>query len=81
MLEIKRGEQTDKVKKDKRLGSDNKGQCHGRLVDMITRGTYGMLIDVSGFSYMDKEMLRKLIVSLIQTGLKYAAVVWSLYKK
>ena len=48
---------------------------------MIIGGTYRLLINVRVvFNYMDEEMARELIVSLIQSRLEYTAVVWSPYK-
>ena len=33
------------------------------------------------FKYLDEEMINKLITSLIQPKLEYAAVIWSPHKK
>ena len=33
------------------------------------------------FKYLDEEMIKKLVISLIQPKLEYASVIWSPHKK
>ena len=50
----------------------------GKHINKITGATYRLLVNMRvAFHYMDVEMLRKLIVSMIRPRLEYAAVVWS----
>merc|ERR1712035_47130 len=47
-------------------------------INKITAETYNLLRNIrEAFNYMDEEMIRKLITSLIRPGLEYAALLWS----
>ena len=47
-------------------------------INKITAETYNLLRNIrAAFNYMDEEMTRKLITSLIRPRLEYAALVWS----
>ena len=47
-------------------------------VNKIVGATYNLLTNMRvAFDYMDEDMLRERIVSIIRPGLEYAAVVWS----
>ena len=51
-------------------------------ISKITGDTYQLLRNIRmAFIYLDEEMINKLITSLIQPKLKYAAVIWLPYKK
>ena len=51
-------------------------------ISKVVEGTYRLLTKIkTAFTYMDEEMLRKLIVSMIGPQLEYAALVWSQHKK
>ena len=51
-------------------------------ISRIIGGAYGLLTNMRvAFNYMDEEMLRELIVSMIRPRLEYAAVVWSPHLK
>ncbi len=44
----------------------------------ITGETYNLLWNIkTTFTYLDEEMVKKLITSIIRSRLEYAAVVWS----
>ena len=51
-----------------------------RHVDTDLHG-YIIIEIKTAFTYMDEEMLRKLIVSMIGPQLEYATLVWSPHKK
>ncbi len=47
-------------------------------INRITGETYNLLRNIkTAFTYLDEEMVKKLITSIIQPRLEYAAVVWS----
>ena len=47
-------------------------------MDKITDETYNLLRSIkAAFKYIDEEMIRKLITTLIRPRLEYAALVWS----
>lgn len=49
-----------------------------RHISKIFGTTYNMLTNIRvAFHYMDKEMMKKIITSMIRPQLEYAAVVWS----
>ena len=51
-------------------------------IDKITGDTYQLLRNITmAFKYLDEEMSKKLITSLIRPKLEYAAVIWSPHKK
>ena len=51
-------------------------------IDNIFRTTYNLLVNVKvAFHYMDREMMRKIITTLIRPKLEYAATVWSPHLK
>jgi len=51
-------------------------------INKIVRETYSLLKNIRvAFHYLDEEMVKKLIVSMIRPRLEYAAVVWSPHKK
>ena len=51
-------------------------------ISKVVGGTYRLITKIkTAFTYMDKEMLRKLIVSMITPQLEYATLVWSPHKK
>ena len=51
-------------------------------IDKIFGETYNLLRNIRlAFHYMDKEMMRKLITTMIRPRLEYAGVVWSPHKK
>ncbi len=53
-----------------------------RHISKITGETYNLLRRIrQTFAYMDEEMVRKMIVSLIRPRLEYTSVAWSPYKK
>ncbi len=44
----------------------------------ITGETYNLLRNIKkAFTYLDEEMVKKLVTSIIRPRLEYAAVVWS----
>ena len=50
-------------------------------INKIVRETYSLLKNIRvAFHYLDEEMVKKLIVSLIRPRLEYAAIVWSPHK-
>ena len=72
-----------KVSKEKDLGviiqANNQPGSH---VDKIFGETYNLLRNIGlAFHYMDKEMMKKLITTMIRPRLEYAGVVWSPHKK
>ena len=51
-------------------------------INKIVRETYSLLKNIRvAFHYLDEEMVKKLIVSMIRPRLEYAVVVWSPHKK
>ena len=51
-------------------------------INTIVGATYELLTNMRvAFNYMDEEMLRELIISIIRPRLEYAAVVWSPHLK
>ena len=51
-------------------------------IDKIFGDTYRMLRNIRvAFYFLDKEMMRKIIMTMIRPKLEYAAIVWSPYKK
>ena len=53
-----------------------------RHISEIFSSTYRMLTNIRvAFQYMDKDMMKKIIVTMIHPRLEYAAVVWSPHKK
>ncbi len=50
----------------------------GKHINRITGETYNLLrIIKAAFTYLDEEMVKKLITSMIRPRLEYAALVWS----
>ena len=72
-----------KVVKEKDLGVVMQENLHpDKHIDMIFGETYNLLRNIRvAFHYLDKEMMRKLICTMIRPRLEYAGVVWSPYKK
>ena len=72
-----------RVDKEKDLGviiQDN-GQFEAHI-DKMFGETYNLLRNIGlAFHYMDKDMMKKLISTIIRPRLEYAGVVWSPYKK
>ena len=53
-----------------------------RHINGIFGSAYGVLMDVRvAFSYIDKNMMKKIMTTMIRPRLEYAAVVWSPYMK
>jgi len=53
-----------------------------RHINRITGKTYRLLRNKRmAFTYLDEEMIKKLIISMIHPRLEYAAVVWSPHNK
>ena len=51
-------------------------------INKITRETYQLLINIrTAFHYMDEDMMKKLIVTVLWSRMEYAAVVWTPHKK
>ena len=51
-------------------------------IERIFRDTYRMLRNIGvAFHYMDKDMMRKIIATMIRPKMEYAETVWSPYKK
>ena len=51
-------------------------------INRIFGNTYSMLVNIRvAFTYMDKEMMRKIISTLVRPKLEYAAIVWSPHLK
>ena len=51
-------------------------------INKITNDTYRMVISMSvSFHYMDEDMIKKLIMTMVRLKLEYAAVVWSQHLK
>ena len=72
-----------KVSKEKDLGvtilDNNQPESH---VNKIFGETYNLIRNIRlAFHYMDKEMMKKLITTMIRPKLEYAGVVWSPHKK
>ena len=54
----------------------------GKHIRKITGETYNILRNIKlAFNYIDEEMMKKLIVSIIRPRLEYAAVLWSPHLK
>ena len=72
-----------KVNREKDLGviMQDDGQ-HESHIDRIFGETYNLIRNIGlAFHYMDKDMMKKLITTLIRPRLEYAGVVWSPHKK
>lgn len=72
-----------KVNQEKDLGviMQNDGQPESHI-NRIFGETYNLVKNIGlAFHYLDKEMMRKLIVTMIRPRLEYAGVVWSPHKK
>ena len=55
---------------------------HENHIDRIYGETYNLIRNIGlAFHYMDKDMMKKLITTLIRPRLEYAGVVWSPHKK
>lgn len=53
-----------------------------RHIKGIFGSTYNLLTNIRiAFSYMDKEMMKNIITSMVRPKLEYAAVVWAPHKK
>ena len=53
-----------------------------KYINEITGYIYQLLRNIRmAFKYLDEEMIKKLITSLIQPKLEYAAMIWSPHKK
>ena len=53
-----------------------------RHINGICGSTHRMLTNIRvAFHYMDKDMMKKIIATMIRPRLKYAAVMWSPHKK
>ncbi len=51
-------------------------------INNIFGDAYGMLRNVrTAFNYMDKDTMRKILITMIRPKLEYAVVVWSAHKK
>ena len=51
-------------------------------IDRIFGDTFGMLRNIwLAFHYLDKDMMRKIIITMIRPKLEYAEVIWSPHKK
>ena len=51
-------------------------------INKIFRETYNMLRNITvAFHYMDTEMMKKIIITMIRPKMEYAAIVWSPHKK
>ncbi len=77
------GEILKKVHHERDLGvvmsDDNQPESH---INQICRDTYNLVRNIRvAFTYMDKDMMRKLITTMIRPKLEYAEVVWSPHKK
>ena len=56
--------------------------CPERHINPLFRSTYRMLTNIRvAFHYMDKDMMKKILNSMICSRLEYAAVVWSSHAK
>ena len=80
---VEGGMELRKVQREKDLGviiqSNIQSDSH---IDRIFGETYNVIKNVGlAFHYMDKEMMKKLLVTVIRPRLEYAQVVWSPYKK
>ena len=80
---VEEGMELRKVQREKDLGviiqSNIQSDSH---IDRIFGETYNVIKNVGlAFHYMDKEMMKKLLVTVIRPRLEYAQVVWSPYKK
>ncbi len=49
----------------------------GKHINRITGETYNLRNMKAAFTYLDEEMVKKLITSTIRPRLEYAALVWS----
>ena len=83
MYKMGEGVVLKRVDKEKDLGviiQDN-GQFEAHI-DKMFGETYNLLRNIGlAFHYMDKDMMKKLISTIIRPRLEYAGVVWSPYKK
>ena len=82
--EYKLGEETlEKTKEEVDLGvTITEKLTSDKHIDKITRELMNMLKRIKiAFSYMDMDMMRTLISSLIRPRMEYAAVVWSPHTK
>ena len=53
-----------------------------KYINEITGYIYQLLRNIRmAFKYLDEEMIKKLVTSLIQPNLEYAAMIWSPHKK
>ena len=51
-------------------------------INKIIGETYNMLRNIrAAFHYMDKEMMKKIIIIMVRPKMEYAAIVWSPHKK
>ena len=51
-------------------------------INKIIGETYNMLRNIRvAFHYMDKEMMKKIIIIMVRPKMEYAAIVWSPHKK
>ena len=51
-------------------------------MNRIFGDTFRMLSNIRmGFHFLDKDMMRKIITTMIRPKLEYAQVIWSLHKK
>ena len=83
MYKMGEGTELERVDKEKDLGviiQDN-GQFEAHI-DKMFGETYNLIRNIGlAFHYMDKDMMKKLINTMIRPRLEYAGVVWSPYKK
>ena len=75
--------QLSKTKQEKDLGvTIQENLTPDRHINKITGEAYNIIRRIkAAFTYLDEEMMKKLIVSMIRPKLEYAAVVWSPHKK
>ena len=76
-------EKISKAKQEKDLGvliqNDLSPEKH---ITKITEEAYRLMTNIRvAFSYMDEEMLREIIVSMIRSRLEYLVLVWSPHLK
>ena len=76
-------ENINKKKEEKDLGvtiMDN--MSPEKHTNKITGETYNLLMNIRmAFTYVDEDMIKKLIMTLVRPRLEYAATVWSPCKK
>lgn len=77
------GEALHKAHEEKDLGVTIQDSLSPeKHINRITGTAYRMVVNMRmAFHYMDKEMVKKLIESIIRPQLEYAAVVWAPHKK